>query len=35
VDTRLGIGRAEMTIDFRNFAIDRSKSAADGAPGIQ
>lgn len=34
VDTRLGIGRAEMTIDFRNFAIDRSKSAADGAPGI-
>ena len=34
VDTRLGVGRAEMTIDFRNFAIDRSKSAADGAPGI-
>ena len=32
VDTRLGVGRAEMTIDFSNFAID---SAASGAPGIQ
>ena len=34
VDTRLGVGRAEMTIDFRNFAIDSSKSAGNGAPGI-
>jgi len=32
VDTRLGVGRAEMTIDFSNFEID---SAASGAPGIQ
>jgi hypothetical protein len=32
VDVRLGVGRAEMTIDFSNFAID-SASAAD--PGIQ
>jgi hypothetical protein len=32
VDTRLGVGRAEMTIDFSNFAID---SAASGVFGIQ
>lgn len=32
VDTRLGVGRAEMTIDFSNFAVD---SAAGGASGIQ
>lgn len=32
VDTRLGVGRAEMTIDFSNFAIDSALSAA---PGIQ
>ena len=32
VDTRLGVGRAELTIDFSNFAID---SAAEGASGIQ
>lgn len=32
VVTRLGVGRAEMTIDFSNFAID---SAASGADGIQ
>jgi hypothetical protein len=32
VDTRLGIGRAELTIDFSNFAID---SAVNGADGIQ
>ena len=32
VDTRLGVGRAEMTIDFSNFAID---SAASSAYGIQ
>jgi len=32
VDTRLGVGRAEMTIDFSNFEID---SAASGAAGIQ
>ena len=31
VDTRLGVGRAEMTIDFSNFAID---SADNAAPGI-
>ena len=32
VDTRLGIGRAELTIDFSNFAVD---SAVGGADGIQ
>jgi hypothetical protein len=32
VDTRLGVGRAEMTIDFSNFAVD---SAPSGAPDIQ
>jgi hypothetical protein len=32
VDTRLGVGRAEMTIDFSNFAID---STPNGALGIQ
>ena len=32
VDTRLGVGRAEMTIDFSNFAID---SAPNGVEGIQ
>ena len=32
VDTRLGVGRAEMTIDFTNFEID---SAPGGAAGIQ
>jgi hypothetical protein len=32
VDTRLGIGRAELTIDFSNFAID---SAPGGTAGIQ
>ncbi len=32
VDTRLGVGRAEMTIAFSNFAID---SAPSGAAGIQ
>jgi hypothetical protein len=31
-DTRLGVGRAEMTIDFSNFAID---SAPAGVVGIQ
>jgi hypothetical protein len=31
-DTRLGVGRAEMTIDFSNFAID---SVPAGALGIQ
>ena len=31
-DTRLGVGRAEMTIDFSNFAID---SAPAGVAGIQ
>lgn len=30
VDTRLGVGRAEMTIDFRNFAIDSTASADQG-----
>jgi hypothetical protein len=30
VDTRLGVGRAEMTIDFSNFAIDSAPSAAAG-----
>lgn len=34
VDTRLGVGRAEMTIDFSNFALDGSKGAAE-APHIQ
>jgi hypothetical protein len=32
VDTRLGVGRAELTVDFSNFAID---SAANAAPDIQ
>jgi len=32
VDTRLGVGRAEMTIDFSNFAIE---SAPGGVAGIQ
>ena len=32
VDTRLGVGQAEMTIDFTNFAVD---SASIGASGIQ
>jgi len=32
VDTWMGVGRAEMTIDFSNFAVD---SAAGGAAGIQ
>jgi hypothetical protein len=31
-DTRLGVGRAEITIDFSNFAVD---SAPFGAAGIQ
>jgi hypothetical protein len=31
-DTRLGVGRAEMTVDFSNFAID---SVPAGAAGIQ
>jgi hypothetical protein len=35
VDTRLGVGKAEMTIDFRNFAVDTQKSAAEDAPDIQ
>jgi hypothetical protein len=32
VDTWLGAGRAELTVDFSNFAVD---SARDGAAGIQ
>jgi hypothetical protein len=32
VDTWMGVGRAEMTIDFSNFAVD---SAPEGAQGIQ
>jgi hypothetical protein len=32
VDTRLGVGQAEMTIEFSNFLLD---SAPDGAMGIQ
>jgi hypothetical protein len=32
VDTRLGVGTAELTIDFSNFAIE---SAQEGAPDIQ
>jgi len=30
VDTRLGVGRAEMTIDFSNFAIDSAQSSDAG-----
>lgn len=32
IDTRFGVGRAELTIDFSNFAID---SAPEGALGIE
>jgi hypothetical protein len=32
VDTRLGVGRAEMTIDFSNFAMDVPNRAVSGAP---
>jgi hypothetical protein len=34
VDTRLGVGKAEMTIDFSNFAVESSKGAVNGAPDI-
>ena len=34
VDTRLGVGPAEMTIDFSNFAMD-SQGAINGEPDIQ
>jgi hypothetical protein len=34
VDTRLGVGKAEMTIDFSNFAVDNSKAAVNGTPDI-
>ncbi|MEI9974875.1 MAG: hypothetical protein WDO73_24175 [Ignavibacteriota bacterium] len=32
VDTRLGVGRAELTVEFSNFAID---SAANESASIQ
>jgi len=35
VDTRLGVGQAEMTIDFSNFSMDGSKGAVNGAPEEQ
>jgi hypothetical protein len=35
VDTRLGIGRAEMTIEFSNFSLDNSRGAVNGAPDLQ
>jgi hypothetical protein len=35
VDTRLGVGKAEMTIDFSNFSMDGLKSAGNGAPEEQ
>jgi hypothetical protein len=34
VDTRLGVGKAEMTIDFSNFAVETSK-VANGTPDIE
>jgi hypothetical protein len=34
VDTRLGVGRAEMTIEFSNFSLDGSTSAV-GAPDLR
>jgi hypothetical protein len=34
VDTRLGVGKAEMTIDFSNFAVESSKGAVNGTPDI-
>jgi hypothetical protein len=30
VDTRLGVGRAEMTIDFSNFSVDGAPNSATG-----
>lgn len=36
VDTRLvGVGRAEMTIEFSNFSLDGSKSAVGSSPDFQ
>ena len=35
VDTRLGVGRAEMTIEFSNFSIDGPDGAAGGEPEEQ
>jgi hypothetical protein len=35
VDTRLGVGKAEMTIEFSNFSMDGSKGAVNGAPDEQ
>lgn len=35
VDTRLGVGKAELTIDFTNFAVDGSKRPVAGVPEIQ
>jgi len=32
VDTRLGIGKAELTIDFSNFSLDGSKRTTNGDP---
>jgi hypothetical protein len=32
VDTRLGVGKAEMTIEFTNFSMDGAKGAWNGAP---
>jgi len=35
VDTRLGIGKAELTIDFSNFAVDGAKRAVNGDPELR
>ena len=35
VDTRLGVGRAEMIIEFSNFSLDGPGNAVGGAPDFQ